>query len=175
MHAVKQLLTMMAQYHSWGYRQLFNSLEKMPDDAYFDSHVRLFFGSIHGTLNHLCLVDRLWYERLQQLSSTIKTLDQELYQDKYELREAILMGAERWEKYVSDATLELLNTSQEYKNLQQEKLWLLPAKTLLHVFNHGTHHRGQITATITLLGYEFGGMDLSYSPGYRELQKLEDF
>jgi uncharacterized damage-inducible protein DinB len=34
---------------------------------------------------------------------------------------------------------------------------LLP--TLLHVFNHGTHHRGQISAALTALGRPAPEMD----------------
>ena len=34
------------------------------------------------------------------------------------------------------------------------------AATLLHVFNHGTHHRGQITAALTSMGYHCPEIDL---------------
>ena len=34
------------------------------------------------------------------------------------------------------------------------------AATLAHVFNHGTHHRGQITAAVTMLGHECPELDL---------------
>lgn len=169
---VKQLLNMMAEYHVWGYHQLFDSLQKVPDDAYFDSTVKLFFGSIHKTLNHLCLVDLLWYARFQQSSTSIKTLDQVLYSERNTLHEAILKGAEIWKKYVIDITIEVLNRPIEYFSTEQEKMQLIPAKTLLHVFNHGTHHRGQISSAITALGYPFQPMDLSYSPGYRKLVLL---
>ena len=36
------------------------------------------------------------------------------------------------------------------------------AATLTHVFNHGTHHRGQITAAFTRLGQPFPELDLVY-------------
>lgn len=36
------------------------------------------------------------------------------------------------------------------------------AATLLHVFNHGTHHRGQMTAALTALGYTCPELDLLY-------------
>ena len=37
----------------------------------------------------------------------------------------------------------------------------MPA-ALLHVFNHATHHRGQITAAISMLGFEYAPLDLPY-------------
>ncbi len=36
------------------------------------------------------------------------------------------------------------------------------AATLAHVFNHGTHHRGQITAALTALGQPCPSLDLVY-------------
>ena len=33
---------------------------------------------------------------------------------------------------------------------------------LLHVFNHATHHRGQITAAISMLGFECQPLDLPH-------------
>ena len=35
-------------------------------------------------------------------------------------------------------------------------------QTLAHVFNHGTHHRGQITAALTALGQPCPELDLVY-------------
>ena len=37
----------------------------------------------------------------------------------------------------------------------------MPA-ALLHVFNHATHHRGQITAAMSILGLEYEPLDLPY-------------
>jgi uncharacterized damage-inducible protein DinB len=33
---------------------------------------------------------------------------------------------------------------------------------MMHVFNHGTHHRGQVTAALTMLGHESPSIDLVY-------------
>ena len=35
---------------------------------------------------------------------------------------------------------------------------------LAHVFNHGTHHRGQVTDALSRLGYLTGNIDYLYSP-----------
>ena len=35
--------------------------------------------------------------------------------------------------------------------------------TLTHVFNHGTHHRGQITAAITAMGHDAPELDLLFT------------
>ena len=40
------------------------------------------------------------------------------------------------------------------------RAWLPFAATLGHVFNHGTHHRGQITAAITAMGHACPEIDM---------------
>lgn len=173
MHEAKTLIKMMADYHLWAYQQLFLSLQKVPDSDYFSETPKLFFGSIHGTLNHLCLVDRLWYGRLIQQPFAVTSLNQELYKNRAELQAEIKKGAESLINYVDVSSPQQLRQSLEYKNTKGIANTLLPASTLLHVFNHGTHHRGQITAALTALGFEFEPLDLFYSPVYKELKLVE--
>ena len=50
--------------------------------------------------------------------------------------------------------------SVSYRRMGGEAVTLPFAPTLLHVFNHGTHHRGQITAALTALGHACPELDL---------------
>jgi uncharacterized damage-inducible protein DinB len=109
MEETKKVLIMMAGYHRWAYEQLFASLQKIPDEFYFDQSVKLFFGSIHRNLNHLCLVDRLWQGRFIGQPLLVQSLDQEIYKTRNELQQAILEGAAQWIDYVKQAPLEELN------------------------------------------------------------------
>ena len=172
MSETKALIKMMADYHLWAYQQLFFSLKKVPDSLYFSEAPKLFFGSIHGTLNHLCLIDQLWYGRFIQQPLAVTGLNQELYKNRDELQSAITKGAEQWVNYVDAALPEQLRAPLEYKNTKGVANTFLPATTLLHVFNHGTHHRGQMTAALTALGFEFEPLDLFYSPVYQEIKSL---
>lgn len=172
MEEVKKFLIMMAEYHLWAYEQLFASLQKVPDKLYFDQSVKLFFGSIHGNLNHLCLVDHLWQGRFIGQAFLVQSLDQEIYQARDELQQAILESADQWTDYVKQATLEELNKPKIYKNTKGVENQFLPATTLLHVFNHGTHHRGQITAALTVLDFNFEPLDLFYSPMYKAIKSF---
>lgn len=169
----KTLIKMMADYHLWAYQQLFLSLQKVPNSDYFSEAPKLFFGSIHGTLNHLCLVDQLWLGRLIQQPFAVTGLNQELYKNRDELQAEIKKGAEKLINYVDTSSLQQLNQSLEYKNTKGVANTLLPVTTLLHVFNHGAHHRGQITAALTMLGFEFEPLDLFYSPAYQKLKSLD--
>ena len=165
---------MMASYHVWAYRQLMLSLNNLPDDEYFDNSVKLFFGSIHGTVNHLYLVDKLWYGRFIGEQMAIVGLDQELYQNRQMLSEALIAGADRWLSYINDATIEELNQETAYSNSKNKAASFLPTTTLLHVFNHGTHHRGQISGALTKFNRSFEVMDLFYCPAYRDMNSFKN-
>ena len=58
--------------------------------------------------------------------------------------------------------LERFDGRLDYTNMRGQAMSLPFAATLAHVFNHGTHHRGQITAALTFLGQAGPELDLVY-------------
>jgi uncharacterized damage-inducible protein DinB len=49
----------LAQYNRWANARLYAAALDLPEQAYRQP-VGVFFGSLHGILNHLLLTDRLW-------------------------------------------------------------------------------------------------------------------
>jgi uncharacterized damage-inducible protein DinB len=124
------------------------------------------FHSIHGTFNHLLLVDRLWLGRFQHQEFHFSTLADELYSDFDELRRE-----QRMTDDAIDAWIAILPESQlaspftfHSRSRDQDSTFLM-SSVMLHFFNHQTHHRGQITAMIESLGYDCGVTDLLWLPG----------
>lgn len=140
-----------------------------------DSERRLdrgaFFGSIHGTLNHLLLGDRIWMLRLTKDEARHTSRDesgalipftamgQELYADFSSLtRERARTDADIID-FVQALTETDLSTDVEYKRGQAQvkhALWW----ALTHFFNHQTHHRGQATTLFMQAGVDPGVTDL---------------
>ena len=52
-----------AAYNKWANARLYAAVLDLPEPAY-RLHIGVFFGGLHGTLNHLLLTDRLWLKRL---------------------------------------------------------------------------------------------------------------
>jgi len=46
---------------------------------------------------------------------------------------------------------------------------LSAAVATVHLFNHGTHHRGQVTTLLSQAGVDIGPTDLPWVPGVVEL------
>ena len=77
----------LADYNHWANRRLYAAAMEMPDEEY-RRPTGVFFGSLHGTLNHLLLTDRLWLKRLTGEGEHPSRLDAILFDDLHELARA---------------------------------------------------------------------------------------
>jgi uncharacterized damage-inducible protein DinB len=132
----------LARYNQWANERLYAACAELAD-ADYRAPRQAFFGSIHGTLNHLLVADRIWMGRLQGPESGLKQLNQILYEDFAELRAARVAEDRRLIHFVDGLSQQSLDGVLAYKTtagVPQETplLW-----TLAHLFNHQTHHRGQ--------------------------------
>ena len=157
----REYFSTLAGYHVWAQRRLLKALEPMRDADYHGDQ-GLFFRSVHRTLNHLLLVDLLWYGRLTAKPFPISGMDQELVKERGRLAEEMLQQAEALQglvKSLEERRFELPNPYVDTEGVARE----FPlALQLAHAFNHATHHRGQVTAVITRLGLESPVLDLPY-------------
>jgi uncharacterized damage-inducible protein DinB len=160
--SVKKQLAQMARYHAWATERLLMSVEPISDEAY-SKPCGLFFGSIHGTLNHLLLTDsEIWYARFVQAPITSLQLDEELESDRANLASRLIAATARWPGYVESLDEPALAGDLRFTMTTGQARVLPMPGALLHIFNHATHHRGQITAAISMLGFEYQPLDLPY-------------
>ena len=68
-------------YNRWANARLYGAALDLSDQAYRLT-VGVFFGSLHGTLNHLLLTDRLWLKRLTGEGEHPAQLNAILYDDR---------------------------------------------------------------------------------------------
>jgi uncharacterized damage-inducible protein DinB len=132
----------LARYNQWANRRLYDACALL-DDADYRKRRPAFFGSIHGTLNHLLVGDRVWLGRIEHVPSGVETLDQILYDDFAALRAAREAEDRRIVAMTNWLDAAALARTLDYANMagapQRTRLdWVLT-----HVFNHETHHRGQ--------------------------------
>jgi uncharacterized damage-inducible protein DinB len=150
----------LARYHGWATRRLYEHVDALPE-AEYRRDAGLFFRSVHGTLNHLLVGEcELWHARFAEGRSPQLALDAELETDRVRLRERLLHGAALWAPLVSQWPASRFDGTLDYVTTKGVALSLPFAATLGHVFNHGTHHRGQITAAITAMGHACPELDL---------------
>ena len=134
---------MLARYNTLANSRLYEVCARLSDAE--RKRVRpAFFKSIHGTLNHIMVGDRIWLTRFEMREIPSTGLDAILYEDFDELRAARTSEDERIESFASGLNEEFLAGSIQYRN-NQGKIYTDPVDLLVaHFFNHQTHHRGQI-------------------------------
>jgi uncharacterized damage-inducible protein DinB len=155
---------MFAGYNAWANERLYNAAERLSTDEYRADR-GAFFKSIHGTLNHILVADRIWMKRFTGQGETLTKLDAILYDDLASLRAARDREDARISAYVGQLTEDELAANFSYQTIVNPKTVTQPlAPALDHFFNHQTHHRGQAHAVLTgLRGRDFApSLDLMH-------------
>ena len=162
---------LMAQYNQWMNRQIYAASAQLSAEALIQDK-GAFFGSILGTLNHIAVGDTIWLKRfapflldhpelnpIRELERP-KSLDSTLFSSLPDLSD--------YRKILDNIFIELaqsistaeLNQWVSYSNTKgipsQKSLFSL----LMHVFNHQTHHRGQISTLLSQSGIAIASTDL---------------
>lgn len=119
-----------------------------------------FFKSVHGTLNHLVLGDRIWMTRFAGSVHPSTGLDAILFEEFDALRAARAEMDRRIEAFFAELPAGFVERTFRYVNNAGVET-ADPASVILpHFFNHQTHHRGQVHALLTAAGQATGDTDL---------------
>jgi len=155
---------MLARYHVWATDRLLDRhVAKLSDDEY-KRDVGLFFKSVHGTLNHLLVAEHgLWFQRFARGESPKRKLNEEVHTDRGVLHAAVKQAVRDWQPAIESWDHARFDGTLHYTSTEGVARAVPFTPTLTHVFNHGTHHRGQITAALTTLGHEAPELDLLFS------------
>jgi uncharacterized damage-inducible protein DinB len=157
---VHEYFCTLACYIVWATKRLLQACESLTDQQY-RRDVGLFFKSIHGTLNHLLVGEHLlWYPRFAKGVAPKRRLEIEAEPDRERLAQALRGAAANWLALIESCSAGRFEGKRAYTTTHGQALSLPFAATLTHVFNHGTHHRGQITAARTTLEQPCPVLDL---------------
>jgi uncharacterized damage-inducible protein DinB len=157
---MKRNHAMMAAYNEWANRRLFDACARLTEDNR-RAGLGAFFGSLHGTLNHMMVADRIWRARITGAAPPDLALDDTVHDDFGDLRKAREAEDARWIAMVDGLDDATLSRPISYETITQptrlrQPLW----SALMHAFNHQTHHRGQCHGMLTRLVAEAPSFDL---------------
>jgi uncharacterized damage-inducible protein DinB len=157
--------TAMARYGAWMNSKLFALCAGVSDDGRKQDR-GAFFRSIHGTLNHILSGDLAWLSRFTGDPESPPPLGVELFANFDQLaweRERCDARLQGWSAQVDRVWLESPMTfiSQTDGIKRTLPTWVL----VVHMFNHGTHHRGQLTTLLKQIGLDPGETDIHKVPG----------
>ena len=161
-------LETLARYNRWMNQKVYQAASQLPDELR-RRDLGAFFKSIHGSLNHLLIADRIWLSRLEgtQLPEGdigpggIRSLDQDLFPDFDTLCNERAQTDEALISHVVGLSFEPESLTQTQTLRRRGGEVEVPGWwALAQVFNHQTHHRGQVTTLLTQQGVDVGVTDL---------------
>lgn len=162
---------LLARYNLSMNGRVYMAVEKL-SEASMLADKGAFFGSVLGTLNHIMVGDIVWLKRFAASLPDVKALDyvrplpvpkslsEMLYNDLQELTKARARLDEVIVTFVSELGAEVWASSIAYLNMKGDSFRKPFSALLLHLFNHQTHHRGQVTTLLNQEGIDIGMTDL---------------
>ena len=155
---------MMAAYNRWMNERLYAACSTLSDEARREDR-GAFFRSIHDTFNHLVLTDRVWLGRFRSEPFVVASLDEPMAETWEELRVLRAQIDDQIDAWLRGVDEEQLQSNLVVKPMSNPQPFSLPLWVCAsHLFNHQTHHRGQITTMMEQIGCDSGTTDLPYSP-----------
>jgi uncharacterized damage-inducible protein DinB len=170
---LKEHVYLMADYNQWMNQKIFEVVGTLsPENLHEDKGA--FFGSIFATLNHLVVADTLWLKRFSPLLEEIdafqpivtlatpKALDQFVTNNFNDLKDHRQLLDETLLEVASLLTDKQLLQTINYTNNKGVAANKTLFNLLMHLFNHQTHHRGQVTTLLSQSGLDVGITDLVF-------------
>ncbi|MDP3823036.1 MAG: DinB family protein [Burkholderiales bacterium] len=171
-NAIVDNYRLLARYNRWLNQRLYAASEQLPDEERKRPR-GAFFGSIHGTLNHLVWGDKLWLRRFAAQGQEFPSLGAGVldlpegavhativHADWAQLRAAREGLDAAIEGFVRDMPPDFPVRTMRYANTKGVQREHPAWQALTHFFNHQTHHRGQVTALLAQAGVDPGITDL---------------
>jgi uncharacterized damage-inducible protein DinB len=154
---------LMAQYNGWMNDRLYTLCAGL-SDAERRKDRGAFFKSIHGTLNHLFHGDQAWFGRFTDRPAVAK-IGHEFFATFDELRAARKLLDDEIVAWADTLREEWLHAPFTYTSSVDGKTRTLATWVLvMHMFNHQTHHRGQLTTLLMQAGIDPGETDIPWLP-----------
>ena len=160
----KNHFPMLARFNRWANGLIYDASATLPDSERKRDR-KAFFGSLHNTLDHILLVDRLYTARIEGREHGITRLDQLLYDDFDALRRARQAEDEHLIRLVDGFGEARLPTVVSYKFLDGQPAQTPVELIFLTLFNHQTHHRGQAHNMLSQAGIDPPELDIINFPG----------
>ena len=156
---------LLARYNRWMNERLYAVVDEFSEEERTRDR-GAFFGSMHRTLNHILWGDRIWLSRFTKQAYTSPAFGADLYADFAELTRERDRDRHRDPRLGGELTSAWLAGRSSIARPPTASCavfrhWVAAT----HMFQHATHHRGQLTTLIKQAGRDTGVTDLPFMPG----------
>lgn len=147
---MKELLQQYADYNIWATKQLLDRINKLSDEE-INREIASSFSSVYKTLQHMWLAEEAWWQRLKLVEHL--DLQSEKFAGSFpELTLHLAKQSQLWADWIRAATNAQLEHVFAYRNTKKEEFKQPVSEVIMHLFNHGSYHRGQLVTLLRQLG-----------------------
>jgi len=144
---MNSLLYQFAQYNLWAHQRLTACILAL-DSEQQHKEIASSFDSLYKTVTHVWFATTAWWNRLHYLPAPAS--GDPFNASMKELSEALLMLDENFVLWVESRDEVSIAEQFTYRNFRGQEYTEPANEILMHIFNHGTYHNGQI---VTMLHY----------------------
>jgi uncharacterized damage-inducible protein DinB len=149
---MKELLKQMAAYNTWATQKILDVINALPEEKQ-KAELPSSFKSLYSTVLHIWDAESIWWQRFK-MQERIIVPSESFNGSMQDISNGLLAQSALWKDWVDNATDMALEHVFQYYNNKKELFKQPTWQMILHVFNHGTYHRGQLINMLRQLEVE---------------------
>lgn len=149
---MKEILLQFAAYNTWANQKLLEIILALPEEKQ-KQEMPSSFKSLYATVLHMWDAESAWWQRMK-LNERIIAPSENFNGTMKDVCNGLMQQNQQWHDWVKNSSDAMLDHVFQYYNSKKEHFKQPIFQMLLHVFNHGTYHRGQLVNMLRQLGIE---------------------
>jgi uncharacterized damage-inducible protein DinB len=149
---MKELLKQFAAYNVWANQKLLECIAALTEEQHKAEIINSFNG-LFNTVLHIWDAESMWWQRLK-LQERVSRPSENFAGNFQELMNNVMSQSRQWEDWVNTASDLSLEHVFQYQNTKKEQFKQPVNQVLLHLFNHGSYHRGQLVTMLRQSGID---------------------
>lgn len=145
----------MFKYHIWANHTILGRMKDLPSSV-LSQEVNSSFSTVAHALSHIYAVDKMWYlvltgTGMREALQVCMPLNENILQSLDDYADSFDRLSDQYNVWFqSQADLDkTVLLDNPYAGIRQTRL----SEIVLHVVNHGTYHRGNVSTMLRQLGY----------------------
>lgn len=149
---MKELLNQFAAYNVWANQKITEAILALPEEKQKEE-IPSSFNSIYRTVLHMWDAETAWWQRMK-LHERIIVPSENFSGSMRDVTNGLMQQNQQWLDWTSSTSDNMLEHVFQYQNSKKEQFKQPIYQMVLHVFNHGTYHRGQLVNMLRQLGVD---------------------
>ena len=149
---MKELLGQYAVYNTWANQKLIECIQVQPEEIAV-KEIPSSFKTLQATLLHMWDAESVWWQRMKLLEGIVAP-SAHFKGTTRDVVTALQHQNKLWENWIGNASPAALDHVFMYYSTKGEPFKMPVFQMLMHVFNHGTYHRGQLVNMLRQLGVQ---------------------